>query len=67
MTKLALMNKKILEIPKINTLKRDYPNFLSHCSIGIYGSSRIKNFIKQIENNNLENLNSENYWLIGFN
>lgn len=48
--KLASINKKILRIPKINTLKRDYPNFLPHCSIGTYRNRKIKNLIKQIEN-----------------
>jgi len=47
--KLASINKKILEVPNVNTLKRDYPNFLPHCSIGTYKNNKIKNIIKQIE------------------
>lgn len=48
--KLALINKKTLNIPKINTLKRDYPNFLPHCSIGTYRNNKIKGIIEEIEN-----------------
>lgn len=47
--KLASINKKISELPNVNTLKRDYPNFLPHCSIGTYKNNKIKNLIKQIE------------------
>ncbi|MEK6953197.1 MAG: 2'-5' RNA ligase family protein [Nanoarchaeota archaeon] len=48
--KLTSINKKILNIPKINALKRDYPNFLPHCSIGTYRSNKIKDLIGEIKN-----------------
>lgn len=47
--KLSSINKKILSIPKINVLKRDYPNFLPHCAIGMYKSKKINSLIKEIE------------------
>lgn len=43
------INKKILNIPKIIPLKRDYPNFLPHISMGTFKSDSISNLIKSTE------------------
>lgn len=47
--KLASINRKILSIPNVKILKRDYPNFLSHCTIGTFKSKKIKELIGEIE------------------